>query len=158
MTFVTAGHKECTSGGLNENCYRCSGTGFTGEMVTGLIAECEESLEPQLRCSMCWMRFAESAELEKHFLDIHAMPRSFLPSPRADSIADRDVKVSCCKCRTLQWARQLGRHLMEAHAIPVFSEDLSVELRSQGFVRCELCQATVKRRNVQRHSLKAHGI
>jgi hypothetical protein len=146
--------KECSCNGTNEHCFKCGGRGFIGEDAA--LTDGVAVLKEQFVCSMCAVRFEDTALLAKHVIDLHSTAQRQLPPPRSDPITERDVAVSCLRCGSRQWAKQLDRHLKDEHGIPSFIDNLSATQRGQGFVFCDLCRVPVKRKNVDKHLLKVH--
>ena len=144
---VTLRPKECSCKGLNEYCFKCDGRGFVGE-GTPELTEPPIVPRPEFACSMCPLRFEDLASLKTHTDVAHGMFQR-LPPPESASLTGRDAKVSCLKCKGIQWALQLDRHIEFEHL-------LTVDQRAKGFVFCPICRTLVKAQNKRRHMLNVH--
>lgn len=154
MAHVNRQHsKECSCKGANEDCFKCGGSGFINDDADEApIGGSLVITKPPFVCSMCAMRFEDKTLLAAHALEMHTPLRRLQPQPESSPI-DHDAKVSCLRCKSTQWVKQLDRHLGEC-----FGGEQREEQRDEGFVLCSLCRNPVKRRNANKHLLKVHSI
>lgn len=65
--------KECSCGGINENCYRCSGSGrySVGSSNGNLITSSGSNTGFMVYCPHCVRTFAAKRSLNKHLKKVH---------------------------------------------------------------------------------------